>query len=222
MRSCCPIVELRQYTLLPGKRDTLIELFDREFIESQEALEATIIGQFRDSGDANRFVWLRGFADMETRVNALSAFYGGPVWKQHRDAANATMVDSDDVLLLRPARPESAFKVEGLGRPPVGTDSAPGQPIFAAIHFFDSPVDDRFVDGFERSIIPAATRDGVRVLAYFVTEHAKNNFPGLPVREGENVFVCFSTGGIAAIDRQASQAPHVLTLEPTARSLLRG
>src|SRR5688572_13276071 len=32
-----PIVELRQYTLLPGKRDVLIELFDREFIEGQEA-----------------------------------------------------------------------------------------------------------------------------------------------------------------------------------------
>lgn len=31
-----PIVELRQYTLHPGKRDTLIELFDREFVETQE------------------------------------------------------------------------------------------------------------------------------------------------------------------------------------------
>ncbi len=32
-RFCCPVVELRQYTLHPGKRDILIELFDREFIE---------------------------------------------------------------------------------------------------------------------------------------------------------------------------------------------
>lgn len=36
--SCCPIVELRQYTMHPGQRDVLIDLFDREFIESQEAL----------------------------------------------------------------------------------------------------------------------------------------------------------------------------------------
>ena len=34
---CSPIVELRQYTLHPGQRDTLIDLFDREFVESQEA-----------------------------------------------------------------------------------------------------------------------------------------------------------------------------------------
>jgi hypothetical protein len=32
-----PIVELRQYTLRPGQRDVLIDLFDREFVESQEA-----------------------------------------------------------------------------------------------------------------------------------------------------------------------------------------
>jgi hypothetical protein len=37
-QTCCPLVELRQYTLHPGKRDVLIDLFDREFVESQEAL----------------------------------------------------------------------------------------------------------------------------------------------------------------------------------------
>ena len=31
------IVELRQYTLLPGKRDVLVDLFEAEFVESQEA-----------------------------------------------------------------------------------------------------------------------------------------------------------------------------------------
>lgn len=42
-----PIVELRQYTLHPGMRDVLIELFDREFVESQEAVGMKVIGQFR-------------------------------------------------------------------------------------------------------------------------------------------------------------------------------
>ena len=46
-RLCCPVVELRQYTLHPGKRDVLIDLFDREFVESQEALGIKIIGQSR-------------------------------------------------------------------------------------------------------------------------------------------------------------------------------
>jgi hypothetical protein len=29
-----PITELRRYTLHPGRRDELIELFDREFVET--------------------------------------------------------------------------------------------------------------------------------------------------------------------------------------------
>lgn len=33
-----PIVELRQYTLRPGQRDALIDLFDLEFVETQEAV----------------------------------------------------------------------------------------------------------------------------------------------------------------------------------------
>src|SRR6266513_4125333 len=104
---CCPIVELRQYTLHPGKRDAFIDLFDRQFVESQEAVGTRVIGQFRDHDDPNRFVWLRGFRDMPSRAQALQEFYGGPVWKTHREAANAAIVDSDNVLLLRPALPTS-------------------------------------------------------------------------------------------------------------------
>jgi hypothetical protein len=73
-RLCCPVVELRQYTLHPGKRDILIELFDREFVESQEALGIRVIGQFRDLDSPDRFVWLRGFLDMNSRAKALSDF----------------------------------------------------------------------------------------------------------------------------------------------------
>src|SRR5204863_6636074 len=93
-QTCCPIVELRQYTLHRGKRDVLIDLFDREFIEPQETLGMNILGQFRDLDDPDRFVWLRGFRDMASRAAALQAFYGGPVWKAHRETANATMIDS--------------------------------------------------------------------------------------------------------------------------------
>ena len=84
MVGCCPIVELRQYELRPGQRDVLIELFDRELVESQEAVGMQLIGQFRDLDRPDHFVWLRGFADMEHRRQGLEAFYRGPVWKAHR------------------------------------------------------------------------------------------------------------------------------------------
>jgi hypothetical protein len=97
--TCCPVVELRQYTLYPGKGGLLIELFDREFVESQELLGMKVLAQFRDLENADRFVWLRGFRNMSERAEGLKAFYTGPVWKAHRDAANATMIDSDNVLI---------------------------------------------------------------------------------------------------------------------------
>src|SRR5437588_684380 len=119
--TCCPIVELRQYTLHPGNRDVLIDLFDREFVETQEAVGMKVIGQFRDLDHPDHFVWLRGFRDMTSRAKALNDFYGGPVWKTHREAANATIIDSDNVLLLRPALPTSEFLLENLKRAPVGS-----------------------------------------------------------------------------------------------------
>lgn len=82
----CSVVELRQYTLHPGQRDTLVTLFERELIESQEAAGIRVLGQFEDLDRPDRFVWFRGFAGMAGRHAALTAFYGGPVWAEHRAA----------------------------------------------------------------------------------------------------------------------------------------
>jgi quinol monooxygenase YgiN len=110
----CTVVELRRYRLHPGARDTLIELFDREFVESQEAVGMHLLGQFRDLDDPDSFVWLRGFQDMSARKRALEAFYGGPIWKAHSSAANVTMIDSDNVLLLRPV---AGLELDSADRP---------------------------------------------------------------------------------------------------------
>lgn len=132
-------MELRQYTLHPGKREVLIELFDREFIESQEELGIEVVGQFRDLDDPNRFVWLRGFRDMPSRARALEDFYGGPVWKEHRQAANATMIDSDNVLLPRLAHPGSGFFIRN-ERPRLSAKENAKGLIVASIYYFDEPV----------------------------------------------------------------------------------
>ena len=239
---CCPIVELRQYTLYPGKRDVLMDLFDREFVESQEAVGMTLIGQFRDLDKPDRFVWLRGFRDMPSRGQALKDFYYGPVWKAHRDEANPTMVDASNVLLLRPASPLSGFSVNINDRPKPGTNEVSKGLVIATIYYFDAPVSADFVDFFEHTLKPVVTGSGASILAYFVTESSANNFPALPIRENEHVLVWFmSFPDQAAYERHTAVlsrspgwrneisgklarrlkgAPEVLRLSPTARSLL--
>jgi hypothetical protein len=103
--STADVVELRQYVLHAGARDTLVEVFEDHFIEGQEQVGIRIGGLYLDEDDPDRFVWLRGFTDLGQRLDALKGFYYGPIWKEHRDVANGTMIDSDDVLLLRPTVP---------------------------------------------------------------------------------------------------------------------
>ncbi|HLW02978.1 MAG TPA: NIPSNAP family protein [Ktedonobacterales bacterium] len=242
---CSPIVELRQYLLHPGQREVLIALFERAFIESQEALGMQVIGTFRDLDDPNRFVWIRGFADMERRRAALQAFYhDGPVWQAHRAAANATMVDSDNVLLLRPARPTSCFLLDPQTRPPLGTTQERPGLVVATILSFEAAPAEEVLAWVEDSLPPALAQQGASLLAWFVTEDSPNTFPALPVREGEQVLVAFARlqdpaadehhGGALApsqqeharlwapVRPQLKAEPQVLRLVPTARSLLRG
>jgi hypothetical protein len=198
-----PIVELRQYALHRGQRDVLIDLFDRELVETQEDVGMKVIGQFRELDDPDRFVWIRGFPDMESRAQSLAAFYGGPVWKAHSAAANATMIDSDNVLLLRPERDGSAFALDSERGSRGGFVLAVVMPLELASSF----------------------DDGGLPLGAFVTEESENTFPSLPVREGERVFVSFAgftdrDGLDRAAARHADRAAEVLRLEPTSRSLL--
>ncbi len=185
---CCPVVELRQYTLHPGGRERLIELFDGKFIEPQEAAGMRVIGQFRDLDRPDVFTWLRGFHDMPSRAAALQAFYGGPVWTANRDSANATMVSSDNVRLLRPVPRGSGLDLRG-SRAPEGAPGSPSGLTVVTIYTLRPQEAAGFPGFFETDVAPRLVSAGSRPSAMFETEPAANTFPRLPVREGERAFV---------------------------------
>lgn len=242
-QDCCPIVELRQYTLKPGRRDELIALFERHFIEGQEQYGMQILGQFRRRTDPEQFVWLRGFSDMEARLRALQGFYFGPIWQEHSAEANATMSDSDNVLLLKPARATSGLRCDSSRRPTIDEPDAAGGIVIATVYAFDAPVDGAFVEFFETKIVPVLCAAGAVLPGYYVTEPAENTFPQLPVREGEHVFVWFASFAdedayaayqtaltasqvwimslVPTLQGWLSRREEVLELVPTRRSLLR-
>ncbi|MBX3605675.1 MAG: NIPSNAP family protein [Piscinibacter sp.] len=234
------VVELRQYTLHPGRRDELIELFDREFVETQEAQGVAVMGQFRDLDVAERFVWLRGFPDMEHRAGSLAAFYDGPVWQRHRDAANATMVDSDDVRLLRPAWPGAGIAMHGRLRPTGAVRMALPGVLAVFVFTLRETAEPELLRRCRDSVGPALVRGAAEVLGWYVTETAPNNFPRLPVRQGEQVLVGFAMFAgpdtlqallgspawardvVSPLNRWLAGPPQCLRLAATARSALHG
>ncbi|TGQ73398.1 NIPSNAP family protein [Mesorhizobium sp. M00.F.Ca.ET.186.01.1.1] len=242
-----PVVELRQYTLKPGRREALIEVFDGKLVEGQEVTGMTIIGQFRDLDRPDMFIWLRGFDSMGTRKDSLTAFYGGPIWAAHRDAANATMIDSDDVLLLKPAWRGAAFDLSGAERAGLATGEMPirNKPlpgiVVIRIHHLRPGSEANFANRFETEAAPMMAASGARLFAAFVSEHAENSFPRLPLRASENVFVSVTgfdsaeahTRHEAALagspawqvflqgsQQDLRQPTETLRLSPTSRSLL--
>jgi hypothetical protein len=181
-----PVLELRQYKLVAGERDRFVELFEREFIETQEAEGMELVGQFRDRTDRDRFTWIRTFPDMDSRKHALTAFYSGPTWLAHRNAANGMMIDSDNVLLLRPAWPGSGFA--SMPARPTNGNAASARLTVVTIHYLWQRPEKGFTAFFKDRFAPALDRAGIRVEAALVREESANNFR-LPVREGEKLFI---------------------------------
>lgn len=181
------VFELRQYTLRGGTRDAFVSLFEANFVESQNGVGAHVLGVFRDLDDPDRFVWMRGFRDMSARRDALHAFYGGqPAWLANRAAANAMIVDSDNALLLRPSR-------AGIALLPTSRSGTTAKGIVSAmIHYLGTVDCNAFTQFFEQLMLPDLRAAGAEPVACLVTEESSNDFPRLPVREHERVFVWFA------------------------------
>ena len=169
----CPVVELRQYTLHPGTRDGFIGLFESALLDPQEDVGIRVGGLFSDRADPDRFVWMRGFAGMAARREALEAFYLGPVWQKYRDAANAAIVDSDDVLLLRPTEPPAS-------PPPAAARPAPDDWVVVTTYV---GLDDETLTWLGKELPPALEDLLGMPVGAWRSHDAVNDFPRLPVRD---------------------------------------
>lgn len=213
------LVELRRYRLKRGCHERLATLFAREFVGPMRIDGIQVLGWFADADEPDHFVWLRGYpqADPQARADALGRFYFGPASKDHREAANDTMLDSDDVLLLRPAR-------EGCGLPAAGSGRS-GE----SLRVTTCPL--TRAEPAAAGLEPAIARlcaDAGRGVAALVSAEVPNLFPGLPVRD-EQALVWLEPAGDAdgaarledvtgLLGARLSGAPHVALLRPSAGS----
>jgi hypothetical protein len=229
------VVELRRYTIAPGARESFARHFETWFPEVFQQLGASVLGHFFERGPANRFTWLRGYADMEARLAVNTAFYFGPVWKEHRDAMNRDMIDCDNVLLLRPLSPETGLcalpAVDPLAEP------AGAQGIVVA-QVFKSRVGVDALYAAADSYFAGYRGRGVTEAGILGSLDVKNNFPQHAIRTDGPYLVwlgilrdpvslamlkpALDHAGMMLEDAGLTDgAPELLVLDPAARSRMR-
>jgi hypothetical protein len=132
---------------------------------------------------------MRGFKDMPSRQEGLAGFYTGPVWMANRNTANETMIDSDNVLLLKPAWAGSGLEHRPAKRAPVGSQINPPGFVDISVFSLKAAADRNLLAFCRQDMTRVLENAGAHDIAWYVTEDAPNNFPRLPVREGEHVLV---------------------------------
>jgi hypothetical protein len=228
------VVELRRYTIAPGAREEFARNFETWFPEVFQQLGASVLGHFFERGN-DRFSWLRGYADMDARLAVNTAFYFGPVWKEHKAAMNRHMVDCGNVLLLRPLSPDTglcALPSVDLLNEPAGAQGIVVAQIFKAKDGVDSlyAAAEPWFAGYRGR--------GVTEAGILGTLDEPNNFPQHPIRTDGQYLVWLGilrdqqalamlkpalehAGWSLLEDGRIDEQPELVVLDPAARSRMR-
>ena len=174
------VVELRRYTIAPGGRERFARYFETWFPEAFQQLGAVVFGHFFERERSDHFTWLRGYRDMPARAAVNQAFYGGAVWREHKAALNRLMVDSDNVLLLRPLYGDSCIPALRAVDPVAEPRGAQG---IVVVQLFKIDPDrlDAFALAAEAWFVNYRGR-GVIEAGVLATLDQPNNFPQHPIR----------------------------------------
>ena len=182
------VLELRNYLLRPNSLGKFAGLFNERFVQPMTELGGYTYGQFTLRGVADRFVWMRGYHDVPSRVNFLNDFYvKSEVWRTNRTAANALIVNSDNVYLLRPFNPE-----EDLGKPAQGisgTELDFGTGVVVVDLFVCNACRDQAVTLLRKEYLPFLGTIGVRQVTLWISEMTENEFPRLPAFQNKDLLV---------------------------------
>lgn len=76
------IIEIRHYTLKPGRREEFIAFFERENRPALRDAGMLVFGPLRDLEDPDKVHWMRAFSSLAERERIKDGFYGGPVWNR--------------------------------------------------------------------------------------------------------------------------------------------
>jgi NIPSNAP len=229
------VFELRRYVMKNGGREKFVRRFDTWAPEAFQQLGAVVLGQFTVRDEPNRFTWIRGWRHLDARAAGMSAFYYGPVWREHKQDFNEFIEDSDDVLLLKAYEPDRGVPVLK-SVDPLAPPSPPGAVVLSVFHVSKGRVDEA-----AQALEPAFRRlraAGIREAGLLTTLDEPNNFPQHPIRTDGPYLVWIGAAPDERVETKLraeisaaagplsragvlDRAPEISFLHPTERSRLR-
>lgn len=232
-------IEFRRYTIKPGtgNRRHFAQYFEAYFPEAFEEIGAIAAGSFFEREKQNGFTWIRGFHTIEDRAVLNTAFYNGPVWKEHRKTANDLIDDSDNVMLLRPLSPERGVTILPAVDPVTEASGAHGV-VVAQIFSLKANSVESFAKEAEATFA-GYRATGAREAGVLVTLDVPNNYPKLPIRTDGPFLVwlgvlkdnqMLETAFAPLAERSVSElsatglirgTPELVVMDPSPRSRLR-
>ena len=170
------VLELRNYLLKPNLTIPFSKYFRKHFVAPMFDLKGFTLGEFAINGIDDRFVWLRGFTDMKSRLQFLNDFYiKSETWKKFGKAANEMMINSDNVHLLKPLY-QGDFKKSN-------------KEITVIDYYICNNSIERTISFFENEFIPYLRSIELTDISFWVSEMTENDFPGLPVFQDKNLLL---------------------------------
>ena len=179
------VIELRNYVVKHGLRDSFIHFFEENFIESQRAVKGYVIGQYRVKGSEDNFCWIRGFKNMKERSSFLPTFYYGPEWKKHKNVANSMLANNDNVYLLQPLllRNDSLVPANSINNFLLVPNNG-----IAVVNFYIANTKlIQLLKLFANEYLQLQKECSINDYTLWTSVLEENDFPGLPVFQDKNL-----------------------------------
>lgn len=94
------ILEIRHYTLKPGRREEFIEFFEQNNRAALRDAGMLVFGPLRDLENPDKVHWMRAFSSMDSRDRLKDSFYNGPVWNKRIEPLVMPMIDHYEADLV--------------------------------------------------------------------------------------------------------------------------
>lgn len=95
------LLELRQYRVLPGRRDEWVKLMDEVVVPFQIAKGMVIIGTFIADEDPDLYVWIRRFENEDERQQLYAAVYESEELKSDIAPRTAALLGDERMTVTR-------------------------------------------------------------------------------------------------------------------------